>query len=217
LIAEFNLATTGSVAVVVIHHATQSWAWYLVRASGLMALVLLILLILSGIGLITGYTFRFLEPVAAWAVHRAMAIGMIVSIMVHGTFLLFDKFVPFTIFQVLVPFSSNFHRVSFAGIPLGSLFIAFGVVSFYALLLVVLTSLLIRDRAKKIWKLIHYLSYLSVVLVYFHALNTGTDFESGPLRVVWIAVGVLLLAAFATRLRRAGALKAASRNIHGDA
>ena len=55
--------------------SSVTWPWYITRAAGIIAVVLLILLILSGIGQITGFTFRFLEPLNAWAVHRAIGIA----------------------------------------------------------------------------------------------------------------------------------------------
>lgn len=45
--------------------AKSSWPWYITRAAGFVAAISLILLMLSGIGFITGGTFRFLEPLTA--------------------------------------------------------------------------------------------------------------------------------------------------------
>ncbi|PIZ62715.1 hypothetical protein COY17_01900, partial [Candidatus Saccharibacteria bacterium CG_4_10_14_0_2_um_filter_52_9] len=39
--------------------AKSSWPWYLVRGSGMVAAAALVILLLSGIGQVTGYTFRF--------------------------------------------------------------------------------------------------------------------------------------------------------------
>ncbi|MEP7204901.1 MAG: hypothetical protein ABI716_01770, partial [Candidatus Saccharibacteria bacterium] len=52
--------------------ARSSWPRYLTRDSGLIAADLLVLLMLSGIGLVTGLTFKMVEPLKAWAVHRAL-------------------------------------------------------------------------------------------------------------------------------------------------
>jgi predicted ferric reductase len=198
-----------SVASQVATHATKSWPWYIVRASGLASVLLLTLLVISGIGQVTGYTYRIFEPVVAWAVHRALGIALIFTVLAHIIFIIFDKYVIFTIPQILVPFlSTNSAPVTIAGVQLGSLFVTFGILSLYLLAFVTATSLLVIDRAKRLWRITHYLSYITIVLIFFHALFTGTDLNHGILRWAWIGAGVLLLVAIAMRLIRARTLKA---------
>ncbi len=111
--------------------AKASWPWYITRAAGFVAAFSLILLMLSGIGLITGATFRLLEPLTAWATHKAIGYVFGVSVVIHVVALLFDKYVPFTIAQALLPFLSHYRDVTIAGHHLGSLYVALGVVSLY--------------------------------------------------------------------------------------
>lgn len=66
-----------------VQRVQTSWPWYLTRAAGIVAAVSLIILMLSGIGQITGNTFRFLDPLTAWATHRALGIVFGVSVLVH--------------------------------------------------------------------------------------------------------------------------------------
>lgn len=179
-------------------HVASSLPWYLVRAFGLSSVVLLVLLVLLGIGLITGHTFRIWPPIKAWAVHRAIGITFGVSVFFHIFFLLLDRYVSYSLIQVLVP-------------GLVSFWFSAGIIAMYVIAIIIITSLTIMDSKKRTWKSLHLLSYGAIILVFFHALNLGTDLRSGPLRVLWIIFGIILAIGMIIRLTRAGATKVISR------
>lgn len=183
--------------------AKASWPWYITRAAGIVAAVSLVILLLSGVGLITGATFKFLEPLTAWATHRAVGIVFGVSVLVHIVALLFDKFVPFNIVQLLVPFASKYRQVTWSGHNLGSLWVALGILAFYCTVIVVLTSLFWIDKKQRLWKFFHFLSYAIVALAFFHSLLIGTDLAHGVFRWIWIGSGVAIAVAIFVRLGRA--------------
>ena len=192
-----------SVAQKLRSRASTTWPWYITRAAGLVAVFLLLLLILSGIGLVTGYTFRFFEPLTAWATHRALGLAFGVAVLVHVVALLFDKYVPFSIAQVLFPFASSYRPATIFGAHLGSLYVAFGVFAFYGLAIIIITSLLWVDKKPHIWKLFHILSYFVAILVFFHGLYLGTDLTHGIFRTIWILFGLIVALGIILRLRRA--------------
>lgn len=198
-----TVADGTSVAQQALIKAKTSWPWYVTRAAGIIASILLLLLILSGIGQITGLTYRVVEPLAAWRLHRALAIAFGGSVIVHVVALLFDKFAPFTIWQVLLPFMSHYMPISIGGWHVGSLYVALGIFALYAAAVVIVTSLVWMDKKPFWWRLMHYLSYLLVVLIFLHGLFIGTDIRNGILRIVWYACGVIILAGIISRLRRA--------------
>ena len=185
-----------------VTRAKQSWPWYLVRASGFIAAGALIILMLSGIGQVTGYTYRFLEPLTAWASHRALGIVFGVSILIHMFGLLFDNFVSFNIIDILVPWASNYKPISLFGINVGSLYIALGVLAFYLTAIIVIVSLLWVEKKPRLWKWTHLLSYIVILFVFIHALYLGTDLSDGLLRLAWIAAGVLIAFGIIYRLWR---------------
>ncbi|MFA5003831.1 MAG: hypothetical protein WC498_00965 [Candidatus Saccharimonadales bacterium] len=192
-----------SVAQKFTDRAKSSWPWFIVRASGLVAAASLILLMLSGIGQITGDTFRFLAPLTAWASHRALGITFGISVLIHMVGLLFDTFVPFGILQLLVPWLSNYKPVTLFGVHLGSLYVALGVLAFYAVGLVVVSSLLWVEKKPYIWKWIHLLSYVIIMFVFVHALYLGTDLAHGIFRLLWIVLACAVLLGSLYRLWRA--------------
>jgi len=187
----------------IVDRTKSSWPWYLVRGSGLIAALALVILMLSGIGFVTGQTFRFMEPLTAWASHRALGIVFAVSIVIHMVGLLFDHFVPFDLLNLLVPWASSYKPVTLFGLQLGSLYVAFGILAFYITAFIVVTSLLWIEKKPYLWKIIHLLSYAVIAFVFFHALFLGTDLAGGFLRWLWIALGIGILVAVIQRLWRA--------------
>lgn len=195
-----------TVAEKITKRTKSSWSWYLTRASGLVAAVSLVILMLSGIGQVTGVTFKFLEPLTAWATHRALGIAFCVSIFLHIFTLLFDHFIHFNIFHLFIPWLSDYKPVTIFGLKLGSLYIALGVLALYGSVIVVISSLLWVDKKPYIWKIIHLLSYAVMLMVFVHALYLGTDLMHGWLRWLWIGVGIGVVIAIIHRLKRAKTL-----------
>lgn len=184
--------------------ASNAWPWYVTRGSGILAAIIAVLLLLSGIGLITGHTYRVLEPLKAWIFHRALGIAFGVATIVHIVILLVDKFAPFDIWDVLIPFASDYKPVTIGQLSLGSLYVALGVIALYGLVTIILTSYMWIDKKPHAWRALHYLSYVTVIAVFFHGLFLGTDLQGGVGRILWIMGGLLVVVAFVLRLRRSG-------------
>lgn len=185
----------------------SSWTWYIIRGAGFTAAGLLILLMFSGIGQVTGITYRFIEPVKAWAVHRALALALCGAIAVHVIFLLVDHFLPFSLVQVLVPFASKYSNgTALLGVSLSGIAVALGILAMYTVVVIVLSSLGWINTRKGVWRKLHYLSYFVILAVFVHALGAGSDLKYGLFRAVWILIGVILVLAVASRLWRAGTL-----------
>ena len=186
-----------------------SWQWYVIRAAGFVSAGLVLLLMISGIGHVTGLTYRLIEPVKAWMIHKAMALALCAAIFIHVLFILLDAhFVPFSLLQVMVPFLSHYNNgTTFAGLALGSLAVGFGVLATYGVIIIVLSSLGWIDTHKKTWRWLHYTGYAVVLLVFLHGLYIGSDLKYGTFRMAWIAAGLVLILAIISRLLRAGTLR----------
>jgi sulfoxide reductase heme-binding subunit YedZ len=185
----------------------QSWSWYVSRAAGLLAAVLLALLIISGIGLLTGYTYRIIEPLPAWAAHRAVGLAFGFMVLVHIFVLLLDKYIGFGLADVLVPFHSGYMPLRIGGVQLGSTYMALGILALYAIIIIIATSLLWMQKKPKSWRLLHYLSYFVFVAVFIHGLAMGTDMKPRWAQFLWVSGTIILLASIATRLRRAHTIR----------
>ena len=195
-----------SVKTLLLQRAKTSWPWYITRTAGFIAALALFFLILSGVGLISGYTFKVLEPLTAWATHKAIGLVFIVSVAIHGIALLFDTYVPFNVAQILFPFLSNYKKVVIFNHHLGSLYVALGILAMYGVLAIGISTFLWIDKKPHTWKSIHFLAYLIAIFVFFHALYLGTDLTHGIFRTLWIIMGVIMAFAIIYRFRRVRSL-----------
>ncbi|HRY31319.1 MAG TPA: ferric reductase-like transmembrane domain-containing protein [Candidatus Paceibacterota bacterium] len=171
----------------------ESWPWYLSRASGLVAFAAFFIIMLSGVGFITGHSYRFMEPIKAWFTHKVLGITLGISLFVHIISLYFDRFVSFDFKTLLIPFLSDY----------GGIWLAIGIIAFYLILLIIISSLVLINKKPRTWKLIHILSYLAGVLIFFHALYLGTDLANGASRIIFIVLGFLIFITSIFRLWRA--------------
>ncbi len=191
------MSSTDSLFTIALTRIVYTCPWYIVRGAGFVAVFLIILLMLSGIGLVTGHTFRWFEPTKAWAIHRAMGIALCVSMAVHILFLLIDHSLSFNFAQLFIPFISSYQ----------TLWVGLGVLAMYCVVIVVASSLGWIDSKRGLWKKLHFVSYASMLLVFFHALNSGSDLKYGAFRSLWILLGGILLLAVVVRVFRSGTLK----------
>lgn len=207
-----TLVAAGTVQVA-SQRVTASWAWYVIRAAGFTSAALIILLMLSGIGQVTGLTYRFFEPIKAWAIHKALAFALCATIAIHVGLLLIDHFVRFSAIQLFVPFLSHYNnKTQLLGLPLGWAAIGLGILAMYGVVIIVLSSLGWIDSKRGLWRLLHYLSYVVMIMVFLHALLAGSDLQYGTFRAAWLFLGFIGLIGIVMRLRRAGTMKRRDAN-----
>ena len=208
LILSLNQFFATSTVHIIAQRVSTSWPWYVIRGAGFVAAGLLILLMLSGIGQVTGITYRFIEPVKAWAIHKAMALALCAAIVVHVGFLLIDHYVRFSLIQVLIPFASRYSNgTKLLGIPLGGVAVTLGILAMYCIAIIVASSLGWIDTKKQAWRKLHYLSYFVIFFIFLHALYIGTDLRYGVFRKIWITLGLIIVIGVIARLWHTGTLK----------
>jgi len=157
----------------------QSLPWYISRASAIAAYILTFLIIFIGTGMTTGFIYKFINPVRAWVVHKYLGIAMLVTVILHPFSLLFDKFMNFNLTDILIPFISSFKPV----------FLSLGIIGFYFLLVIILTSLFARLGYPHFWRAVHYLTYLFFVLSLFHGILLGTDTKFLAMQILYGVTG----------------------------
>lgn len=195
-------------ALTIAQRASASWPWYIIRGAGFVAAGLIVLLVLSGIGQVTGIVYKYIEPVKMWAIHKALALALCASIAFHVGFLLIDHFVQFSVPQILIPFASRYNNgTTLLNLPLGALAVGLGVLSMYGVAIIVASSLGWIDSKKRTWRTLHYLSYVVAIFIFFHALYAGSDLKYGTFRMLWILLGAIVGAGLLARLWRAGTTK----------
>lgn len=159
--------------------------WYVTRSSAIIAWVLLTVSVVWGILLSTRVMRKIDNPAWLKDLHRYLggaAIGMVV---LHMVTLMLDGWLQFTPAEVLIPFATDFRPLP----------VALGIIAFYLLLIVQGTSLLMDRLPRAFWKVVHYSSYITLVLVSLHAGLTGTDVGALWYRVLSVAlIGIATVA-----------------------
>ncbi|HLO27989.1 MAG TPA: hypothetical protein VK249_02565 [Anaerolineales bacterium] len=144
--------------------SVQLW-WYITRASGLTGYFLLWLSMVWGFAISTRMVQPVLEGTFTYDFHEYFSLLGLGFILVHVIVLLFDKYLPFSLLQILIPFTDTYRP----------LWVGLGIVSFYILLLVTFTFYLRQRIGMRAFRSIHVLSLVSYLGSTLHGLFAGTD------------------------------------------
>lgn len=156
----------------------QFW-WYVARASGLIAAVLIAATLIWGLLITTHLIDRRGMPAWLTDLHRGLGGLSVVFIGVHLGSLVADSYLHFSWTELFVPFASTYEAGA----------VAWGVVALWGMVLVEGSSLIVRRRKKHgWWRRIHYLSFPVGVLVAAHVLTAGSDTGTTAFRLVGLAV-----------------------------
>jgi len=140
--------------------------WYLSRATAFVALSLLWVSMALGLG-ITNKMARFWPGApAAFAIHEYVNLLGLAFAMFHALVILGDKYINFTLMQLLVPFSTLSYKPLWVGL---------GQMGFYTWGIVALSFYVRPVIGQKFWRTLHYLSFAMYFLALFHGLYSGTD------------------------------------------
>ena len=166
------------------------WAWHLARASALIGYLSLFISIFLGLAIKTPYLKKIVSPFYSYQMHCWISLQAILFALFHGVILMFDTFIGFRLENIFVPFINSSQYLT----GINANFLALGIISFYLMIILVLTSYLRRFINNKIWRALHFLNIGLFVIVFIHALFMGTDLKNGMLR--WIFIGMNALLAF---------------------
>jgi len=178
-----------------IFGATKVW-WYVSRSTGVVAWALLALAVLWGLALSTRALGR--RSPAPWLldVHRFLGGLAVIFTIVHFVSLSFDPWMKseygYKLTQAFIPFSSTWKPGP----------MAWGIVAFYFLLAVELTSLLKNRLPQKFWRGVHLASYPLYAMATIHLLTAGSDSQNPLLR--WSVIATVGAVVFFTVYRIVG-------------
>ncbi|MCZ1264350.1 ferric reductase [Paenibacillus tundrae] len=156
--------------------------WNIIRISGIAAYLLLFAGVFLGIA--QGMPMAKGKPKAdmfKWHTRTtwlAFGLGL-----VHALTLYIDHYSPFTWSELLIPFTASVH-------PIGS---GLGTLSFYGLVIVLLSSDLRNKLGRKWWFMFHMLSYPVFIGLLFHGMVTGSDSGNVLMRLMYVFTGLSIL------------------------
>jgi len=158
--------------------------WYFARGTGVVTLVLLTIVVALGIGARSGRPAFALPRFAVNLLHRNAALLAVVMVLGHVLGLLFDPYAQLRLFDLVLPFAGNY-------LPFWQ---GLGTLAFDLVVAIVLTSLLRRRIGARVWRIVHWLAYLSWPFALMHGLGNGTDNGSWWL---WTVAGICVAAVVA--------------------
>jgi predicted ferric reductase len=167
----------------------HSW-WYLSRAAGIMAWVVLAVTCMWGILLIT----RMLKPAdrPAWLLdlHRYLGVLSIVATLAHVVVLHFDKWMHPSWKELFVP-----GQMTSPNTTAYNTAVTWGVIGLYLMVVIQISSYAMKQLPKKVWHGIHLTSYALFVIATVHGFMAGTDTSNMVLLLT--AAGMIGILAFA--------------------
>ena len=163
--------------------------WYLMRASGVVSLLLLTAVFVLGIATTSRVRTRSLPGYAAVGLHRSIALLSVVFLGLHVLTAVADPYAAVGLAAVAVPFLAG-HSAFWVGL---------GALSVDLTAALIVTSLLRGRFGLRTWRAVHWLAYLAWPLALGHSLGLGSDTGTLWLRV--LAVGCIAAAGGAVALR----------------
>jgi predicted ferric reductase len=139
--------------------------WYITRATATSAYVALSFSVMLGILQVIA---RNAAERLSWLVdesHKFIATLSGVLVLGHLVTLLLDPYLPFSLINLLLPLNEPYRQTA----------VDFGVFGLYAMALLLLTSWLRRRMRYRLWRGVHYISFVMFALVTAHGWLAGSD------------------------------------------
>ncbi len=159
--------------------------WFLSRATAFVAMGLLWLSMALGLGITNKLAQIWPGGPTAFALHEYTTLLGLAFVIFHAMLLLGDHYINFTLLQLIVPFSTQEYQ---------SFWVGLGQTGFYLGVIVTLSFYIRKKIGHKVWRSLHYISFLSYLSALLHGLAIGTD--TGAVWAqwfYWISGGSLLL------------------------
>jgi methionine sulfoxide reductase heme-binding subunit len=157
--------------------------WYLTRTMGVSAYVALSVSVI--LGMLRAVARKSSERIS-WVVdelHQFVATLAGLFVAGHMVVLVFDPFLPFSFFNLLLP----------VGEPYRPSAVAFGVFGMYAMVLLLVSSWLRKRMRYSLWRLIHYVSFFAFVMVTLHGWFAGSDSGEPWMRAVYASATSIVI------------------------
>src|SRR5579875_1424144 len=173
--------------------------WYITRAAGVTAYLLLSADAILGLGISTRLLDRFVSRATSFILHEWLAWLALGATGLHIVALLVDTVQPFSFADILIPFAATYR-------PLAT---GLGVIAMYLAALLTL-SFYVRGRiGQRAWRALHYATFALFVLATIHGVTAGATQDLGWMR--WIYAGSAGVVGFMTAWRIANGRRVARR------
>ncbi len=143
--------------------------WALGRGTGVVALALMTVSVVLGILTRSGRPAFGLPRFAVTLVHRNSALIGTVFVLIHVVSLLFDPYAQLKVVDFVVPFVGSYHPF----------WLGLGTVGADLLIAILVTALLRRWIGQRVFRVVHWATYVLWPIALLHSFGTGTDAGTG--------------------------------------
>ena len=173
---------------------SPSTYWYLARATGAVAMVLLTVSVVLGIlGSLRFSAGPRWPRFAIDSLHRDTSLLVVALLVLHVITSVLDGFAPLTLTDAIIPFAT----------PYRPLWMGFGTLAFDLIIALVVTSLWRRRLGYGSWRAIHWFAYVCWPIAILHGLGTGSDVKSSWMLLLTAACVAAVVVAVLIRIGRA--------------
>lgn len=159
----------------------QLW-WFVTRAAALIAYLLLWFSTVWGLAVPSKLVAPLLDQTYTFDFHQFISLLAIGFALLHIIVLMLDRYLPFTLWQILLPFL-NSYRPFWVGI---------GILSFYIILLVTITFYLRSLIGMTTFRSIHILGLVGYLGATLHGLFAGTDGALPGMQIIYLGSGMVV-------------------------
>ncbi|MEI6200285.1 MAG: ferric reductase-like transmembrane domain-containing protein [Actinomycetota bacterium] len=162
---------------------TSTYFWYTTRATGIVALLLLTLVVTLGTLVANRIGGTFVGRFELNELHRSISVVAMLFLFIHILTTVVDSYVSTGLISAFIPMTSAYKTIP----------IAIGAVGFDLLLCVWISSLLKVRIKNESWRFIHWFSWLAYASAIIHAYMSGSDTHYGAgLLLVAGCAGIVL-------------------------
>lgn len=157
--------------------------WYMSRAGGIVAYLLMWLSTMWGLTLSTRMARSLVAAPIAYGLHEFLSILAILFALLHAAVLLGDSYFHFTIFHLVFPFTA----------PYEPLWTGVGTIGLYLTVVLVGSFYVRRHIGQKTWRVLHYFTFVAYLLALTHGLMAGTDSALPAIKLMYLGTGFSVL------------------------
>ena len=155
--------------------------WYLTRSAGLVAYLMLFVSVTLGLTMTGGVLERWLRRYRIYDLHRYLSLLTLIVIVFHVLIVLPDRYLSFSVAELLLPFAS----------PYRSVYMALGGLSLYLMAIIIGTFYLRRVFSYARWRFVHYATFGAYLLALVHGIGAGTDTPAGWVQYLYAGTALI--------------------------
>lgn len=165
--------------------------WYLSRAAGFTAYLLLFVSVALGIAIGTRLADRIAKRSVIFDLHRFTAVMALAFSLSHVYILLLDGFFNFNVWELSLPFLSPYRAWQ----------TTVGVFTLYALGLLILSFYVRRFIGYRAWRAIHFVTFAMFAAATLHGITAGTDTTEAWAKAIYVVTGAATVALIMYRVQ----------------